>query len=81
LNSQLSQVESGVQSIKQHAKVQREELDLATNQNKELRIITRSKNHVTVEELKMFEKRFNANLEPYLEKVKTELDGKIKDAT
>jgi hypothetical protein len=29
----------------------------------------------------MFEKRFNANLEPYLEKVKTELDGKIKDAT
>lgn len=44
-------------------------------------MITRSKNHVTVEELKMFEKRFNANLDPYLEKVKTELDAKIKDAT
>jgi len=29
----------------------------------------------------MFEKRFNANLDPYLEKVKTELDAKIKDAT
>jgi hypothetical protein len=29
----------------------------------------------------MFEKRFNANLEPYLNKVKTELNVKIKDAT
>ena len=62
LNSQLSYVESGVSSIKLQSRQQREELDQATEENLQLHKITQSKNHVTVEELQMFEKRFNENL-------------------